>query len=418
MKRYGKSKALFCLTTFIIMLLWGGLGLGLAADTYKIGVLQPFSGPFALFGEEVFNACQIAAQRINASGGLLGRQVELIKQDSKTDPVAAVQAAKNLILVKKIDALICGSASHELLATLEITREHKIIHLTSVSNAEKATVENIHPYFFQTTPNTYMESVAVGRALAKYDFNSYMTIALDYEWGHSNVTAIDKIIKERKPTAKKIGELWSPLKESNYSSYITAILNKKPDLVVGILAGNPLLTFIRQANGYNFFNKVKFASPGYELELMTLGKEFPEGMRVYSRGPFYALKGAEMESFQKAYLKETKKYPTCWAIMSYDTVNILADAVKRAGSFNKDAIAKALEAGKYKTLRGNLEFRDIDHQMNAPIYFATTVFDKEKGFSIGKDVTVVNGEECWKSIDEIKKIRSEKGIVFTPWSGK
>ena len=96
----------------------------------------------------------------------------------------------------------------------------------------------------------------------------------------------------------------------------------------------------------------------------------------------------------------------------------LAEAVKKAGTFNRDAIARKLETEKFKTLRGELYFRDIDHQMNSPHYFATSVFDKGKGFSVGKDVVVIPGEQNFKSVDDIKKYRAEKGIEFVPWSAK
>jgi len=151
---------------------------------------------------------------------------------------------------------------------------------------------------------------------------------------------------------------------------------------------------------------------------MALGKEFPEGMRVYSRAAFYAINTPQMKEFIDAYKKITQKYPTCWAILSYDSVMALANAAKKAGGFDRDAIAKALETTECDTLRGKLSFRAIDHQMNSPEYFATSYFDQEKGFCLGKDPVVVPGESLFRSADEVKKIREAKGIQFVPWSQK
>jgi len=151
---------------------------------------------------------------------------------------------------------------------------------------------------------------------------------------------------------------------------------------------------------------------------MAVGKELPEGMRMYTRGPFYAIDTPKMKRFIDAYRKIAKQYPTCWAILSYDSVMALAGAIKKVGSFDRDAIAKALETTEFDTLRGKLSFRAIDHQMNSPEYFATSVFDKEKGFCVGKDVVVIPGETLFRPEEEIKAVREKAGIQFVPWSKK
>jgi branched-chain amino acid transport system substrate-binding protein len=245
-----------------------------------------------------------------------------------------------------------------------------------------------------------------------------VSIALDYEWGHGTIMRLKDVLQKIRPETEQIGEFWPPLKETDFSSYITATLNKNPDVVVGILAGSAYQTFIRQAQGYQFFKKVRFLSHGFEGDVMVLGREFPEGMRFYSRAAFYAIKGPRMDAFTSAYMKIKKQYPTCWAILGYDSMMALAEAVKKAGTFERDAVARTLESGKFNTLRGELYFRDIDHQMNSPHYFATSYFDKDKGFCLGKDAVVIPGEENFRSAEEIKKIRTEKGIKFVPWSAR
>lgn len=348
----------------------------------------------------------------------MGRKVVLVKKDTKGDVATGVRQANDMILRDKVDAIIGCTSSGVLLGVIEATKEHKVIHLASISNSQKATLLRIHPYFFQVVPNSYMESKAISNYLVKLDFKTYVTIALDYEWGHSTAELIKQDLAKAKPDAKEIGEFWPPLKETNFSSYITATLNLKPDIVIGILAGSAYQTFIRQAQGYKFFDKVKFLSHGFEGDVMALGKEFPQGMRIYSRGAFYGIDTPKIKPFIEAYKKLTKNYPTGFAILSYDSVIILDQAIRKAGTFDKDAVAKTLESSEFDTLRGKLSFRDIDHQMNSPEYFATSKYDKEKGFSIGTDVVVIPGEAGYRSPEEIKKIRAEKGIKFVPWGAK
>jgi branched-chain amino acid transport system substrate-binding protein len=401
----------------ISVVLWSH-GTARAEQTYKIGVLQPYTGVYAMLGEEAYTACQVAAQQINASGGLLGRKIELVKKDTKADVATAVREAKDMVLRDNVEAIIGVTSSGALLGVIEVTKEHKIIHISSISNTELATLERIHPYYFQVVPNSYMESEAIAQYLSGVDFKNWVSIASDYEWGHGTISRLKAVLAKMKPQVKHIAEFWPPLKETDFSSYITATLNHNPDLVVGLLAGSAYQVFIRQANGYKFFDKLHFLCPGFEGDVMALGTEFPQGIRFYSRGAPYALKGQMIEGFTSSYRKLLNRYPTCWSILSYDSMVVLTEAIKRAGTFDRDAIAKKLEGGKFNTLRGGLYFRDIDHQMNSPHYFATSVLDKEKGFCTGKDVSIVSGEKDFRSVEEIKKIRAGKGIEFVPWSAK
>ncbi|MEJ2716081.1 MAG: ABC transporter substrate-binding protein [Deltaproteobacteria bacterium] len=413
----GRIGGMMVLVLGLALCLWPS-GAVQAADVFKIGVLEPFSGPYAIYGEEAYAACQVAANELNAKGGVLGRKVVLVKKDTKGDVATGVRQANDMILRDKVNAIVGPTSSGVLLGVIEVTKEHKVIHLSSIANTEKATLLRIHPYYFQVVPNSHMESQAIANYLKKVKFKTYVTIALDYEWGHSTVELLKQELAKTKPNAKQIGEFWPPLKETNFSSYITATLNLKPDLVVGILAGSAYQTFIRQARGYKFFKKVAFLSHGFEGDVMAVGKEFPVGMRMYSRAAFYAVNTPKMKKFIEAYRKVKKAYPTCWAILSYDCVMAIADAVKQAKSFDRDKVAKALETMQLNTLRGKLSFRAIDHQMNSPEYFATSYYDKKKGFALGKDVVVVPGESLFRSPEQVKKLRKKAGIDFVPLSAK
>ena len=141
-------------------------------------------------------------------------------------------------------------------------------------------------------------------------------------------------------------------------------------------------------------------------------------MVIYSRAPFYGINNPRHTAFQKKFIDRTGYPGAAYAIIGYDGMMLIKEAIQRANSFDKDAIAKHISGGTFDTLRGKLTWRPIDHMPNAPVYFATTVFDKEKGYCVGKDVTVVPGDELMRTPEEVKKIRAENKIVFKPWHEK
>jgi branched-chain amino acid transport system substrate-binding protein len=410
--------ALFLMFTLMVGTVLWTAPLSFAAQTYKVGVLQPYTGTWAHWGRTALEACRMGADEINAGGGILGRQVEILSRDEKSQVDVALREAKDLILRGGVDAIIGVQSSAANLGVIEVTKEYKVIHMANMAATERTSLERIHPYYFQINANTYMESISLAKFAIKMGIKNYVTIASDFEWGHSTVDNFTPVMERERPDVKWTKKFWPKVGEIDFTPYITAILSEKPDICFGVLSGADSVNFIKQARGYGFFEKVRYVCPSFEDDLIDLGAEFPEGVLIYSRAPFYGIDTPKMRAFQEKFILKTGRYPSNWAILSYDSFMTLMEAIKRARSFDKDAVAKTLEGGKFNTLRGDFYIRPIDHSMNSPIYFSTSYFDKAKGFCIGKNVTVVAGEDCWRTPEDIKKIRAEKGIVFKPWNEK
>jgi branched-chain amino acid transport system substrate-binding protein len=330
-----------------------------------------------------------------------------------------VREAKDLILRVKVDAIIGTVSSAVALAVIEVTREYKTLYLNHISSTEKLSLERIHPYYFQLFSNTFNEAGAVGKyTVERKDVKTFVTVAADYEWGHSAVEIAESVIAKERPDIKRMKNYWPKLGEVDYTSYVSAILSEKPDICLTWLGGADFMNFIKQGKAYGLFDKVPLVTIIHEDDLREMGPEFPEKIIMWSRAPYYGINNPKHNAFQKKF-EERTGYPAAhYAIHTYDGVMILAEAIKRAKSFDKDAIAPQISGGKFDTLRGQLYFRPIDHMLNSPIYYATSVFDKQRGWCIGKDITIIPGESLMRTPEEIKKIRAEKGIVFKPWHEK
>jgi branched-chain amino acid transport system substrate-binding protein len=390
----------------------------IAAPIYKLGLLQGWTGPFGQHTKSMHEAVKLAVEEINAKGGMLGRQIEILTRDDQYKPPAAARGARDLILRGKVDVIIGTGSSACCLAAQEITREYKMLQISAVANTERLTVVTLHPYYFQVVPSTYMDVSGMARAVAEKmkDVKSYVTISADYEFGHSCVEVFSDYMKKHRPDMKLIKSYWFPVGEVEFTSHISAILADKPDMCGMFYGGDAVQNFIKQAKGYDFFKKLIFLpAQAHGDDVIDMGEQFPENLLITARAPFWGIDTPQCKAFVEKYVVKTGRYPSEWSVMMYDAVYILHEAIKRAKSLDREAIARKLEGGKFTTLRGDLVIREIDHQLICPTYLGTSTFDKEKGFCIGANPIVVRGEEVMRTPEEIKQMRAKEGVVFKPW---
>jgi branched-chain amino acid transport system substrate-binding protein len=384
-----------------------------AQKSIKVAMVNTTTGSFALYGLAGIEGAKIAVAELNASGGVLGRKVELIVRDDSAKPDVGSREIRDVILREEVAAVFGPVSSGVLLAMSEVAKENKTILIAHTSNTERAVVERGHRYIFSVVTNTFIEGSAMGEYMAKKPYKKYMIIGPDYEFGHIQSEAFERRLKENKKDVEIIGRVWPKGGETDYTSYITAIIAAKPDAVYSNLFGSDLIGFTKQAKGYDFFKKFPFASL-YDVDtLQGLGKDVVEGVIGYERGPFHVIRklapGQRIEDFIKKYRAATNKYPSCWAINAYDAVMAWAKAVKKANTVETEKVVDALEGLQLDSLRGPGRYiRKVDHQANVGSYIGVVAWDKSfPDFAIWKDATYIPGDKVWRSEAEVLEVRAK-----------
>ena len=200
---------------------------------------------------------KMAVDEINAAGGVLGKKLEYFTRDTEAKTDVAVREVKDLILREKANFLMGPCSSGVGLAMQVVHSEYKVIRIAGIANTEGQTVDKFTPYIFQIVPNTYMEATANTRYLHKKfpKAKKFCTIGPDYEFGRREEQAFADEIKKLVPDAEIVYEAWPKLGEKDFTSFITAIMAKKPDAVHGSLFGGDLVSFTKQALPYGFLSK-------------------------------------------------------------------------------------------------------------------------------------------------------------------
>ncbi|MBI5594234.1 MAG: ABC transporter substrate-binding protein [Deltaproteobacteria bacterium] len=379
-----------------------------AAEVIKIGWIADMGGIGASFYKSQKEGIEMFIEETNASGGFMGKKLELVTRDADLKPDVGANLARELILNEKCEYLIGPTSSAVALAATKVAKEFKKIIFFHTSNTEKLTTTDFHPYMFQVVPNTGIEGRGIAYFLAQKPYKNYGYIGLDYAYGHDQHDAFKESLLKSNPNAKITVEVWPKTGESNYGSYIPTLMAQNPEVIYSSLWGGALSTFIKQAVPYGLFKKTTLSSL-YDLDMLrALGQEMPENLLGYTRCPFYAVDTPQMKAFVDKYNKKFKDWPADWAIMAYDGLLVLKKAVDTAGSTDSEKVSKALDGLKWESLRGERYLRAEDHMANVGIYVGVTAKDpKFKDFLVLKDVVEVPAEKVWMSVDEIKALRAK-----------
>jgi branched-chain amino acid transport system substrate-binding protein len=411
------KKFRFAAVVCSLVFLWSLVGPGgiCAEEPYHLGVDLAITGTGALYCKDGVDAINLAVDEINAQGGFLGKHpVKVFIRDTHTKPDVAVREAKDLILRDKVRCILGTYSSACAAAIKPVCQEYKVLHIPAISNSENITKINFSPYTYQVVPNSYMQAKAVVLGVAelakKKGWKNYVTIASDYEWGRSTQQNTVALLKEYAPQLTLKKEFWPRLGETQFTSYITAIMAQKPDFVYGSIASKDNVAWMKQAKAYGFFEKIPY--PGSLIsvsELIIQAKTITRGMVGLCRAPFFAhMDVPMMVDFVKNFKAKYNRYPSDWAVMEYDAVYALKQGVDKAGSIDTDKVKDALKGASIETCRGKLFFREIDNVLSCSSYIGVVADDPKYPFPIYHDLVEVKGPDSWRPEAEIVAARKAK----------
>jgi branched-chain amino acid transport system substrate-binding protein len=164
-------------------------------EPVKIGVIQPLSGPVAASGNYIRMGAEIARDWVNARGGVLGRQIQLVIEDNKSDPKEAASAAEKLIVRDKVPAIMGAWGSSMTLAAMPKIEEYGVPLVVETSSAASITRRG-NPWVFRISPPSEMEAVGMEKYLPALGIKKADFLAVNTDWGRGAVTAFGEVLKK------------------------------------------------------------------------------------------------------------------------------------------------------------------------------------------------------------------------------
>lgn len=314
----------------------------LAGDTIKLGSILDTSGIFDAYGKPMDMAMRLAVAEINATGGLLGKQVEVAAYDTQSDMALYSQYGQQLTRQDHVDVVHGGILSASREAIRQTMRRSETLYFYNVLYEGGVCDRNI--FINGITPAQQVEAL-VPFAMGKSGKKVYV-IAADYNYGQITARWIKKFVTEN--GGEIVGTDFFPLDVSDFGSTIAKIQTAAPDLVIAPLVGGAHLSFFRQWAAAGMKDRIALASTtmGAGNEHKVLTAEEGNGIMVafnYSQELDTPVNAVFKEKWAAAYGDSSAIHEL--AVSNYQGVMTWAAGVRAAGSLERDAVIVALETG-------------------------------------------------------------------------
>jgi branched-chain amino acid transport system substrate-binding protein len=380
------------------------------ARNIKVGIIDCYSGPPAVYGNDALNGFKLALEEINKEG-VLGGKIEYTTRDTKFKVDIGLNLAKELVMRENVDVLVGTINSGVALAVSDaVSKKEKIPFFVWISKDEKITGAAGHRYVFSTADNTAQGGKAGGVGLAKKPYKKYWIAGDDYSYGHAIADSAWRNLKALKPDVEKVGESWWKIGEPDLVPYYTSIMAAKPDAVILCTGGASMTNALKALKSTGMAAKI----PSWihtaidHAVLKPLGAEAPEGVMGTIQYLFYYPETPENKAFVDAFQKAYGNPPGFPAFNAYLTAQYIAEGFRKAGKIDREKFVDAVEGLKVRSpVGGTVEMRACDHQAVFPMYFGVTKKSPQYDFVVASDITTLKGLDVLPTCEEINKSRQK-----------
>ncbi len=340
-----------------------------AADPVKIGVVTPLTGTYAPIGQQVRWGLELAAKEVNASGGILGRPVELVFEDEEANPAVATQKAEKLLQVTKVDFLTGTVNSGSTLAVGQLAERNNRLASTTVSFSDAITGDKCSPNVFRVNARAGQQSAALAEWLTKDKGAGTAVYYLgpDYEMGRNTVAAFKSAAESR--GMKTVGEVFAPLGNNDYSPFFGQMRAARPAVLYTSVAGNDTARLFTQLDEYGLRKNLLIVGASGTVTSQNMGAlgKVADG---YVTGVGYSpeIDSKENRQFVTAFRAAYKTDPDLYGADSYGLIYFYKAAVEKAKSTETDKVRAAMRGLKWMTPQGEKELRAGDYQAIQDMY--------------------------------------------------
>lgn len=311
----------------------------------KVGWADPLSGTYAALGTSQLNGAKIALAEINAAGGIIGRQVQIVAEDSAANVGQATVKINKLIDQDRVDFVAGSVSSAVALAESHAANLKGKLYISVGGHVDTVTGTDCHWNTFKLCSDTWMLAQALCKTLLTKYGKKWAFCTPDYAWGHFLFAGFKEILTKSGGTV--LDNELMPLGSTDFSSALIKIQQTKPDVIIILQGGDDFVNCMKQAAQFGMTKTFPFGYGLVELEpLEALPEEARLGwgvMEWWWDQPNQPHVKAFVNKYRKAYASSSQSTPSARSWLGYVAMHSFALAANKAKSVNSVKCAHALE---------------------------------------------------------------------------
>ncbi len=343
-----------------------------AESNIKIGVVLPYSGVYALLGNEITGGLELAFEQYGSEFG--GRKIILIKEDSEVRPRVGLSKTKKLVFQDKVDLLVGPVASNVAGAMRDFVHNVKVPLIIPNAGNNLLTGEKCSPWVIRTSFSNDQINRSMGPWLFNKGFRTLFLMAPDYAAGHQMMDAVRGGFEEAGGTV--VGEEFPPLRETkDFAPYLAKIKAHNPDALYVFFAGGLAIQFVKQYHEFGMKEHIPLFGAGWltsPLFLPAQGLAAAGFTGALNYVP--SIDSQENKAFQTAFQSRYKKVASEFAVQGFDTGRLIVEALKaRHGDLeDQDALLGAFHDVSFVGPRGPFRIDPETNNVIQDIYIFET----------------------------------------------
>jgi branched-chain amino acid transport system substrate-binding protein len=338
-------------------------------SSVKLGMVDPLTGVYSALAQAEVEGAKFALVQVNKAGGILGRQVELLIEDSANSVGTGVQKTRKLIDRDHVNCIIGDVNSGIALAMAGVTSEKRVLHIVSGGHTDSVTGKNCHWNVFRVCNTTTMDVNAIADTLMNKFGKKWYFLTPDYAYGHSVQAAF---VKKLKAAGGEFDGDLVPLGSADYSAYLIKAKAYGPKVLINVMAGGDQVNSLKQFVSFGLDKQMAVGGTLFELESL---RAVPPEARI----GWWTMEwwwdqpdNSRVKKFVADMKKAIGKTPSARNWFGYVAVNTVALIANQEKTLDGRKLAYALQGFKLPpeiALQPHQpEYRAGDHELMSTVF--------------------------------------------------
>lgn len=326
-----------------------------AADNeVKVGLILSLSGPGAVLGQEMKRGTDLALEQLG--GKLGGMKTEFLYEDDQQKPEIGMQAAGRLVRSEKVNFVVGSSYSNVMMAIHGPVTKSKTFLLSPNPAPAPFAGADCNPYYFATPFQNDQPAEAIGKYMSDQGIKNVYIMAPNYQGGRDFVNGFKRNFK-----GQILGEVFTPLNQTDFSAELTALRAANPDAVFAAYPGGLGVQFIKQFDQAGLKKIPVYSAFTVNGAVLPAMGESALGVKSASHWAVN-LDNPGNKRFVQGFEKKYNAIPSEFAAQAYDVIMMIDGALRKTGGkLDEESLRKALQSADFESVRGKFTFNENNH---------------------------------------------------------